>query len=220
MDQNSLLTRTRVKFCGITRIEDALYAASIGVDAIGLVFYAKSPRSVTVDQAKLIVQSLPAFVTTVGLFVNADPTDVEKIAQVVNLDLLQFHGDETAAECERFDRPYIKAIRMREELDLDQIADEFQNASGLLLDAYDKMMFGGTGKSFDWSMIPDQRSLPIILAGGLDPDNIKQAITDVKPYAVDVSGGIEASKGIKDTEKMNAFMKGVFSNRGKNSVKS
>ena len=217
MDQNSLptsnLTRTRVKYCGITRVEDALYAAALGVDAIGLVFYEKSPRSVSVDQAKLIVDSLPAFVTTVGLFVNADPADVERIVQAVNLDLLQFHGDESAAECECFDRPYIKAIRMRGELDLDQLSNEFQNASGLLLDAYDKNMFGGTGKSFDWSMIPDQRSLPIILAGGLNPENVGQAINDVHPYAVDVSGGIEASKGIKDKEKMNAFMRGINSVR-------
>ena len=220
MDQNSPPTRTRVKYCGLTRIEDALYAAKIGVDAIGLVFYDKSPRSVSVDQAKLIVESLPAFVTTVGLFVNADSADVEKRVREVNLDLLQFHGDETAVDCERFDRPYIKAIRMREELDLDQISDEYQNASGLLFDTYDKDMYGGTGKLFDWSMIPDQRSLPIILAGGLNPENVRQAISDVHPYAVDVSGGIEASKGIKDTEKMNAFMKGVFFNRGKNSGES
>ncbi len=213
MDQNTQPTRTRVKYCGLTRVEDALHAAAIGVDAIGLVFYDKSPRSVSVDQAKLIVESLPAFVTTVGLFVNANPADVERIAQAVNLDLLQFHGDESAAECERFDRPYIKAIRMRENLDLDQLSGEFQNASGLLLDAYDKNMFGGTGKSFDWSMIPDQRSLPIILAGGLNPENVGQAINDVHPYAVDVSGGIEASKGIKDIEKMNAFMRGINSVR-------
>jgi phosphoribosylanthranilate isomerase len=145
--------------------------------------------------------------------VNADPADIEKIAQAVNLDLLQFHGDETVAECDRFERPYIKAIRMREELDLDQLSNEYQNASGLLLDAYDKKLFGGTGKSFDWSMIPDQRSLPIILAGGLNPENVGQAINDVHPYAVDVSGGVEASKGIKDKEKMNVFMKGVNSVR-------
>ena len=213
MDQNSLPTRTRVKYCGLTRVEDALHAAVIGVDAIGLVFYDKSPRSVSVDQAKLIVECLPAFVTTVGLFVNADPENVNRIAKAVNLDLLQFHGDESAAECERFDRPYVKAIRMREELDLDQLSGEFQNASGLLLDAYDKNLFGGTGKSFDWSMIPDQRSLPIILAGGLSPENVGQAINDVHPYAVDVSGGIEASKGIKDKEKMNAFMRGINSVR-------
>ena len=213
MDQNTQPTRTRVKYCGLTRVEDALHAAVIGVDAIGLVFYDKSPRSVSVDQAKLIVESLPAFVTTVGLFVNADPADVKRIAQAVNLDLLQFHGDESAAECERFEQPYIKAIRMREELDLDQLSDEYQNASGLLLDAYDKTMFGGTGKSFDWSMIPEQRSLPIILAGGLNPENVGQAISDVHPYAVDVSGGIEASKGIKDKEKMNAFMRGMNSVR-------
>ena len=211
MDQNSLPGRIRVKYCGITRVEDALHAAALGVDAIGLVFYEKSPRSVSVDQAKFILKSLPAFVTRVGLFVNADPVDVKKIAREVNLDLLQFHGDESVAECEGFDRPYIKAIRMREELDLDQLSDEYQNASGLLLDAYVKTLFGGTGKSFDWSMIPEQRSLPIILAGGLDPENVRQAINDVHPYAVDVSGGIEASKGIKDKEKMNAFMRGVNS---------
>ena len=214
MDQNSLSTRTRVKFCGITRVEDALHAAAIGVDAIGLVFYEKSPRSVSVDQAKLIVESLPAFVTTVGLFVNAVPADVERIAQEANLDLLQFHGDESAAECECCHRPYIKAIRMREGLDLVQLSEEYRNAGALLLDAYDKTMFGGTGKSFDWSMIPDQLSKPVILAGGLNPENVVEAINAVHPYAVDVSGGIEMSKGIKDIEKMNAFMRGI------NSVKS
>ncbi len=213
MEQKYLPTRTRIKFCGITRIEDAQHAALIGVDAIGLVFYDKSPRSVSVDQAKLIVDSLPAFVTRVGLFVNADPTDVKKFAREVSLDLLQFHGDETAMECEQFDRPYIKAIRMSEECDLAELSMEYQNANGLLLDAYDKTMFGGTGKTFDWSMIPEQRTLPMILAGGLNPDNVGLAISEVRPYAVDVSGGIEVDKGIKDIEKMNAFMRGVNSVR-------
>ncbi len=209
MEQNALPIRTRVKFCGITRIEDALYAANLGVDAIGLVFYEKSPRAVTIEQACAIAKQLPAFVTRVGLFVNAERSYIKEAAEKSQLDLLQFHGDESADECEYFDRPFIKAVRMREGLDLAQISDEYHQASGLLLDAYDKTMFGGTGKTFDWKMIPDQRTMPIILAGGISPDNVQQAINDVRPYAIDVSGGIEANKGIKDPRKMNAFMQEV-----------
>ncbi|MFK8069198.1 MAG: phosphoribosylanthranilate isomerase [Gammaproteobacteria bacterium] len=209
MDQNSLLIRTRVKFCGITRVEDALHAAAIGVDAIGLVFYAKSPRAVSIKQAKLIVDNLPPFITKVGLFVNSDRAEIDQISTEVGLNVLQFHGDESPEDCEQYDRPFIKAVRVQAETDLQQLSQQFQNAQGLLLDAYDKTMYGGTGKSFDWSIIPEDLSLPIILAGGLSPDNVSTAIKNVKPYAVDVSGGIEQSKGIKDTKKMNVFMNGV-----------
>ncbi len=211
MNHNTPPHRTRVKFCGITRIEDALHAASIGVDAIGLVFYAKSPRHVSIDRARAIAEVLPAFVTCVGLFVNADYSEIREILNQVKIDLLQFHGDETAAECEQYDRPYIKAVRMCEGLDFVQITEAYRNASGLLLDTWEQNSFGGTGKSFDWSMVPNQSPLPIILAGGLNPDNIEQAIRITQPYAVDVSGGIESAKGIKDRDKMNAFIRGVNS---------
>lgn len=209
--ENSLLTRTRVKFCGITRPQDALHAASIGVDAIGLVFYEKSPRSVSIAQALEIVRVLPPFITRVGLFVNAEQSVVQYTAEQVGIDLLQFHGDETAEACSGYGKPYIKAIRMRKGLDLQTIFKQYQQASGLLLDTYNKALYGGTGEQFDWSMIPEMRKLPIILAGGLGPDNVDTAIKMVRPYAVDVSGGIESATGIKDVEKMNAFIRGVSS---------
>ena len=209
--ENSLRTRTRVKFCGITRPQDALHAASIGVDAIGLVFYDKSPRSVSIEQALEIVRVLPPFITRVGLFVNAEQSVVKYTAEQVGIDLLQFHGNETAEACSGNGRPFIKAIRMRKGLDLQTIFKQYQHASGLLLDSYTKGLYGGTGEQFDWSMIPETRKLPIILAGGLGPDNVDTAIKMVRPYAVDVSGGIESAKGIKDVEKMNAFMRGVSS---------
>lgn len=209
--ENSLRTRTRVKFCGITRPQDALHAASIGVDAIGLVFYEKSPRSVSIAQALEIVRVLPPFITRVGLFVNAEQSVVQYTAEQVGIDLLQFHGDESAEACSGYGKPYIKAIRMRKGLDLQTIFKQYQQASGLLLDTYNKALYGGTGEQFDWSMIPEMRKLPIILAGGLGPDNVDTAIKMVRPYAVDVSGGIESAKGIKDVEKMNAFIRGVSS---------
>lgn len=200
-----------MKFCGITRSEDAVHAADLGVDAIGLVFYEKSPRFVTMKQAQDVVKVLPPFICKVGLFVNADPSQVSEVTETVGLDLLQFHGDETADDCAQFKRPFIKAIRMREDLDFEQAQTEFSGARALLLDAYDKALYGGTGQKFDWSRIPASAKLPIILAGGITPDNVEEAITTVRPYAVDVSGGIEASKGIKDKDKMNAFIRGVNS---------
>ncbi len=209
MDLTFSPLKTRVKFCGVTRVEDALHAASIGVDAIGLVFYAESPRVVSIEQAKAIVDSLPPFVTRVGLFVNAERVEVEQISKEVGLDVLQFHGDESPEDCEHYDRPFIKAVRMQEGIDLKKISQQFNNAQALLLDAYDKAKYGGTGKAFDWDIIPKDLSMPIILAGGLSPDNVAEAIKNVRPFAVDVSGGIEQIKGIKDNKKMNAFMNGV-----------
>jgi phosphoribosylanthranilate isomerase len=201
--------RTRAKICGITRIEDAIAAASAGADAIGLVFYAPSPRDVDIDRAAEICAALPPFVTTVGLFVNAAEEEVHGVLDSVPLDLLQFHGNESAAYCQRFSRPYIKAVRMAEGVDLNTVAAEYSGARALLLDSYQKGVPGGTGHAFDWARVPADLDKPVILAGGLDPDNVAGAIRQVHPYAVDVSSGVEADKGIKDAEKIIAFMRGV-----------
>ena len=200
---------TRVKICGITRIEDALTAASNGADAIGLVFYQHSPRHVNLAQAKQLADALPPFVTIVGLFVNAEAAFVRKLLQQLPLDLLQFHGDEKAEYCAQFGRPYLKAIRVKAETDLLQCAADFRSAKGLLLDAHVKDIPGGTGATFDWSWIPKKLSLPVILSGGLDSENVAAAIAQVRPYAVDVSSGVEANKGIKDAAKIAAFIKEV-----------
>jgi phosphoribosylanthranilate isomerase len=201
--------RTRVKICGITRLEDALSAIEQGADAIGLVFYAASPRHVSIAQAKSIVENLPPFITTVGLFVNAAPTEIVKTIEAVGLNLIQFHGDETPEQCKQFTLPYIKAIRVKSDTNLVQYEANFKDAKALLLDTYTDGLVGGTGQVFDWSLIPKTLQKPIILAGGLNPDNVRQAIEQVHPYAVDVSGGVEASKGIKDAAKIAAFIRGV-----------
>ncbi len=198
--------RVRVKICGITRIEDAFNAVERGADAIGLVFYAQSPRSVTISQAIEIANNIPAFVSVVGLFVNADPRFVNEVIGQVKLDLLQFHGDETPQECAQYGLPFIKAVRVKSDTNLVQYAQEFAAAKGLLLDAYTEGVMGGTGHVFDWNLIPKQLTKPVILAGGLNADNVVQAILQVRPYAVDISGGVELSKGIKDAEKVAAFI--------------
>lgn len=203
------MSAVRSKICGITRIEDALAAVEAGADAIGFVFYAKSPRAVTFQQARSIIQALPPFVTTVGLFVNASRCELGELLDAVPLDLLQFHGDETAAECEGWHRPYIKALRVKAGDDIAAAVDAYPSASGVLLDTYVEGVPGGTGEAFDWSLIPQGLSKPLILAGGLTPENVAGAVTRVKPYAVDVSGGVEASKGIKDHAKIQAFIKAV-----------
>lgn len=203
------MKRTRVKICGITRPEDALDAVNLGVDALGLVFYAPSPRNVTITAAADIARQIPAFVSVVGLFVNAEPAWVEDVIANVGLDLLQFHGDETPKACERFGLPYIKAIRVKEDTNLVQYARDFASAKALLLDTYTEGVAGGTGRVFDWSLIPQTLAKPVILAGGLRPDNVLQAIRQVNPYAVDVSGGVEITKGVKDAHKMAAFMQQV-----------
>jgi phosphoribosylanthranilate isomerase len=207
--------RTRCKICGITRVEDAMEAVRLGADAIGLVFYDPSPRAVTLQQAQEIVAQLPPFVTVVGLFVDEERARIDQIARQVPLDLLQFHGHETLADCTGHGRPWIKAIRMREGVDLEQMWSDYAGASGLLLDTYQAGIPGGTGQTFDWRRIPRESASRIILAGGLDPHNVEQAIRQVRPYAVDVSGGVEAAKGIKDAGKMAAFIAGV--QRGDNS---
>jgi phosphoribosylanthranilate isomerase len=201
--------RTRVKICGITRPEDALAAVKHGADAIGLVFYPPSPRNVSIEVAAEIVAALPPFVSKVGLFVNAPPQDIESVLKQVNLDCLQFHGDETAAECAQINMPYYKAIRVKEDTNLLQYALTYAQASALLLDAYSEAAVGGTGLVFDWSLIPSHLGKPVILAGGLTSANVAKAIAKVQPYAVDVSGGVEISKGIKDENKIASFMREV-----------
>ncbi|MBM7060874.1 phosphoribosylanthranilate isomerase [Pseudomonas sp. UL073] len=199
----------RSKICGITRIEDALLAAEAGADAIGFVFYAPSPRAVTVQQARAIIAALPPFVTTVGLFVNATRAELIEILGAVPLDLLQFHGDESPADCEGYHRPYIKALRVKAGDDVAAQARQFAGAAGILLDTFVPGVPGGTGEAFDWTLVPADLECPLILAGGLTAANVRQAIEQVKPYAVDVSGGVEASKGIKDAGKVRAFIREV-----------
>ncbi|OEC33187.1 phosphoribosylanthranilate isomerase [Pseudomonas cuatrocienegasensis] len=201
----------RSKICGITRIEDALAAAQAGADAIGLVFYAKSPRAVTVAQAQAIIAALPPFVTTVGLFVDATHRELSDILAAVPLDLLQFHGDETPETCARYARPYLKALRVKPGDDLAAAMARYADAAGILLDTYVEGVPGGTGEAFDWSLVPRDSARPIILAGGLDAANVAVAIAQVRPYGVDVSGGVELSKGIKDAEKIRAFVRAVRS---------
>lgn len=196
----------RSKICGITRVDDALTAAKAGADAIGLVFYAKSPRAVDVRQAREIVAALPPFVTTVGLFVNASRCEINEILDAVPLDMLQFHGDETPAQCEGFHRPWFKALRVGNGEDIEAQVARYANASGILLDTFVSGVPGGTGERFDWSLIPAALAKPLILAGGLTAENVQQAIAQVRPYAVDVSGGVEASKGVKDASKVMAFV--------------
>lgn len=198
--------RTRVKICGITRAEDALAVAHNGADAIGLVFYERSPRHVSIAQAAQLAAVLPPFVTVVGLFVNASAPFVREVMASVSLDVLQFHGDETPDYCEQFDKPYLKAIRVKAGVDLLQCAADFHSAQGLLLDAHVEGIPGGTGAVFDWSLIPEHLPLPLILSGGLSIENVAAGIDQVRPYAVDVSSGVEVSKGIKDSQKISRFM--------------
>ncbi len=202
--------RIRVKICGITRVEDALCAVQHGADAIGLVFYAPSPRNVNVAQAIEIVNKIPAFISVVGLFVNADKSYINSVLSAVRLDILQFHGDESPAECTQFGLPYLKAIRVKPETNLHQCAQDFSQAKALLLDTYTEGVAGGTGQVFDWNLIPKNLTKPLILAGGLNAQNVAQAIQQVQPYAVDVSGGVEVAKGIKDAAKIAAFMQQVY----------
>jgi phosphoribosylanthranilate isomerase len=201
--------RTRVKICGITGREDAREAVRQGADAIGLVFYPPSPRALSIDQARDVVQGLPPFVTVVALFVDERREVVSNILQQVRVDLLQFHGQEPPDACTGFGRPYIKAVRMRDGVNLTQLRREYSEASALLLDTYRPGQPGGTGSVFDWSAIPRELAGEIILAGGLDPDNVEAAVRQVRPYAVDVSGGVERAKGVKDGVKIAAFLRGV-----------
>ena len=200
---------TPVKICGITRVEDAHSAVGCGARALGFVFYAKSPRCIGAAQAAALVRALPPFVTTVGLFVNAEAAAVRAVLDAVPLDLLQFHGEETPDYCTAFARPFLKALRVRAGTDLLQYAREFSGARGLLLDAFVEGRHGGTGESFDWDLIPSSLPLPIVLSGGLHAGNVAAAIRRVRPWAVDVSSGVEAAPGIKDPARLAAFFQGV-----------
>lgn len=201
--------RTRIKVCGITRAQDAAAAVNEGVDALGFVFYEPSPRYVTIEAAALIGQAVPAFVDIVALFVDAAEDTVRAVIQQLKPDLLQFHGAEEPAYCEAFERPYIKALRVRSDIDLAELAQQYSSARGLLLDSFQKGMPGGTGKTFNWDLIPPSLRNNIILAGGLDGSNVATAIGQLRPYAVDVSGGVEAGKGIKDAVKIRQFVQQV-----------
>ncbi len=200
---------TRIKICGITRVEDALAAARSGADAIGLVFYERSPRLVSIEQAGQLAGALPPFVSVAGLFVDAEAAFVREVLSRVPLDILQFHGGESPQYCAQFNKPFLKAIRINAGVDLLQCASDFRSARGLLLDAHVEGIPGGTGTTFDWTLIPKHMPLPVILSGGLDAKNVAAAIRQVRPYAVDVSSGVEASKGIKDAAKIAAFINEV-----------
>ncbi|WP_332672377.1 phosphoribosylanthranilate isomerase [Aromatoleum sp.] len=203
------MSRTRVKICGLTRHEDVEAAVEAGADAIGLVFYPPSPRFVSFELAAELASRVPPFVSTVGLFVNPDPAFVSEALARVPLQFLQFHGDESEADCARFGRNWIKAVRMRTGIDLLEFAACHRAASGLLLDAFVEG-YGGGGKQFDWSLIPEGGlDTPLILSGGLDPDNVAEAVRRVRPWAVDVSSGVESGKGIKDAARIAAFIAGV-----------
>lgn len=196
----------RVKICGITSVADAQVALNAGADAIGLVFYAPSPRAVSIAQARAIAASVGPFVTVVGLFVDADAEFIQQVLVNVDLHVLQFHGNEARAFCEQFQRPYMKAIRMRPELDVAAAMAEYPSAAALLLDAYRPGVPGGTGETFDWQRVPKQAARPIVLAGGLTADNVALAIQSTQVYGVDVSGGVESAPGQKDAHKVEQFI--------------
>lgn len=209
MQPDGARARIRIKICGITRVEDAVAAARLGADAVGLVFYSGSPRAVTCDKAREIAAALPPFVAKVGLFVNAGHAAINEILQSVPLDVIQFHGDEEPADCTLYSKPYIKAVKMHPDVNVRQQASKYAAAAALLLDTYQEGRHGGTGQTFDWSRIPEDLHKPLILAGGLTPANVAEAVMRTRPYAVDVSGGVETGKGIKDARKMAEFIREV-----------
>jgi phosphoribosylanthranilate isomerase len=200
------MRRTRVKICGITRLEDALAAVAAGADALGFVFHPASPRYIPPAAAAEIIDRLPPFVASVGLFVDLEPAAVNDAVAVAKVDLVQFHGQESPATCALSPRPWIKAIQVRAGLDFEAIAGQYAGARALLVDAWHPTLAGGTGHRFDWNLIAGARTYPLVLAGGLDAANVAQAIQQVSPYAVDVSGGVESSKGIKDIAKIREFI--------------
>lgn len=200
--------RTRIKICGLTRESDVLAAVEAGADAIGLVFYPPSSRYVSPARAAELARVIPPFVTTVGLFVEPEPSLVREVMKRVPLQMLQFHGDESAAACEAFGLPWIKAARMRPGIDLLKFAASYVGAAGILLDAFVEG-YGGAGEAFDWNLIPSGMDRPLILSGGLSPHNVGEAVTRIRPWAVDVSSGVESAKGIKDAALIAAFIQGV-----------
>ncbi len=197
----------RVKVCGLTNVDDASVAVSAGADAIGLVFYDKSPRNVSLDQAAEIARSVGPFCTVVGLFVDADKAFVERVLSRVGLHVLQFHGNESDEYCAQFQRPFYKALRMKEDLDVETAMAKFPSAIAILLDAYRPGVPGGTGETFNWQRVPQESTRPIILAGGLTPDNVSEAVAATQVYGVDVSGGVESLPGKKDSDKVRAFIR-------------
>ncbi|MFT7490869.1 MAG: phosphoribosylanthranilate isomerase [Pseudohongiellaceae bacterium] len=201
----------RVKVCGITSVDDAIMAVKAGADAIGLVFYEPSPRCVSVEQAEAIARAVGPFVTVVALFVNAPSDVIADILKRVPIHVIQFHGDEPAEFCEQFSRPYMKALRMREDLDVHAAIAHFDSALGILLDAYTPGVPGGTGETFDWQRVPKDSSRAIILAGGLTPENIRRAVAETSIYGVDVSGGVERAPGIKEAQKIESFVRAAKS---------
>ena len=201
--------RTKIKICGITKLSNALQAAELGVDALGFVFYSDSPRYIEPKKAREIINLLPSFISRVGLFVNASKEDVLLAISESRINMLQFHGDEDEIFCNQFDLPYIKAISFKDGINLLEYCQLFSSCSAILVDAYCKNMRGGTGKTFNWDLIPKQLPLPLIIAGGLDSKNVSSLIDSVKPYGVDVSGGVELDKGIKDHNMMKNFVLGV-----------
>lgn len=203
-------TRVKVKICGVTSVTDAVAIANAGADAIGLVFYEPSPRYVEPQIAREIALALPAFVNVVGLFVDAEPDEIRQVLDQVAIDTLQFHGQETERACSLYGRPYIKSIAMRPDLDVSEKIALYPSASALLLDTFVENLPGGTGQSFDWQKVPDNSQKPLILAGGLTPENVQSAIVQTRPYAVDVSGGVESSIGRKDIDKVQKFIREVL----------
>ena len=204
--------RCRVKVCGITAVADALMVSAAGVDAVGLVFYPKSTRNLSIAQAAEICRALPPFVTTVGLFLDADADFVREVLAAVPLDVLQFHGSETPDYCRQFPRPYLKAVGMKglaESGGFAAYAERYPDAQGFLVDSHAPGAAGGTGETFDWTQVPQDYPKPIILAGGLTPENVAEAIRTSRVYAVDVSSGVEATPGVKDVVKVAAFMRNV-----------
>lgn len=202
------MNKVRIKICGLTRDQDVHNAVTEGADALGFVLYAPSPRAVTAEQAAQLIKKVPAFVTTVALFVNESAEEIQRALSICPFDLLQFHGDESPEFCRQFNRPYMKAIRVRSADDIHSAVQQYPDTKALLLDAYVENLPGGTGQAFDWRLIP-QLSVPWVLAGGLNSTNVADAINQVTPFAVDISGGVEASKGIKDRQKIQEFISEV-----------
>lgn len=203
------MTYTRIKICGITSAEDARVAVDSGADAIGLVFYPPSPRAVTASQAAAIVAAVAPFVTVVALFVDEPAEGIRRILESVPVDLLQFHGEEPAAFCEQFQRPWIKALRVQADTDLAARSTQYRRARAVLLDSWQEGVPGGTGRTFDWELARLELPLPVVLAGGLDEGNVGEAVTRLRPAAVDVSGGVERSPGLKDARKIKRFVAAV-----------
>jgi phosphoribosylanthranilate isomerase len=204
-----VIERTRIKICGIKEPEHARVAVEAGADAIGLVFFRESPRFVTVARAKKIASTLPPYVTPVGLFVNAKATEIRAILKAVPLGLLQFQGDEEPAFCSKFGVPYVRAVRMEEGVDLVEYRHRFSGAKALMVDAHVPGQRGGTGQVFDWAQLPSKHPAPLILSGGLTAGNVGRAIREVRPWAVDVSSGVESSRGVKDPAKIIEFIRSV-----------